>query len=413
MTTFAAWPQNYITQAGTLFLSYEETTDTTNTGTGAAFTKDTSIVTVGSASLKVVTGAGNVAEVRKSSASIPATWGGKVGLLVYIPDYTKVATIGVYMAKEAAYTNFLLAQYNVNASAVNKFNGWHYIELGAGAQSTLKWATTGTTDVNTAVADMKVRVTPQGAEQATVYLDALYYGPRQRAKLLIMFDDGYDSVIDNGTSYLDTLGLKSTCGIIGSLIGQAGYMTEANLATLYAAGHDLCPHGETALPTLGTYAAMVADVQRNQEYLRSRGYTRAVNYYVYPNGEHEISAGDQTVFNALRACGIRWSRKASAKQAISPLCTADQLLCMPIIGHALADSNASIQAEIDGIILNAWTGILMFHRVLDAGASTSIDIATSDFEILASYISQKSVAGLLDVVTVSEWHLGLTQPQLV
>ena len=73
-------------------------------------------------------------ELKLPVFSAAANSQGRVGLWVYIPDYTKVGNLTLHLAKEVAYTNFAAFTYKVmdTGGNRNRFNGWHFVGWKAG-----------------------------------------------------------------------------------------------------------------------------------------------------------------------------------------------------------------------------------------------------------------------------------------
>lgn len=125
------------------------------------------------------------------------------------------------------------------------------------------------------------------------------------AAVLFGFDDGADDVYENALPILQAAGYPATAYVISDLVGTAGYMTEAQLIALDAAGWDVANHttGHTALDTQ-TLEQQTAAMTGCAEYLEGIGLTRGARHLAYPYGARN---GDTTA--AMAAAGILTSRE--------------------------------------------------------------------------------------------------------
>jgi hypothetical protein len=97
-------------------------------------------------------------------------------------------------------------------------------------------------------------------------------------------DDGADDVYSVLKPLFDSKGIVGCCLIITGFIGTAGYMTEANLQTLYSTGWEFLGHGVTYANNLSEFPVDAdLDYQLNEgckQWLENKGYT--MKGFVYP-----------------------------------------------------------------------------------------------------------------------------------
>jgi len=110
-----------------------------------------------------------------------------------------------------------------------------------------------------------------------------------RPLLTLTFDDGYSSTFDYGLPLLQQYGYASTQFIITDLIGQTGYMTQANVKTLYTDGQEVASHTVTHTDlTSETAAQVTTELSQSQQSLVS--WTGApVTDFAYPYGLYNSS----------------------------------------------------------------------------------------------------------------------------
>lgn len=419
---------------------FDSTRGLTNTGTGATFALDATIRNRGRASLKVTTGAGNHAEVELNPCGLVSHQGVFV-LRFYVEDYTKVSLISVYLAKDTSYTNFAIFNYNIAGIPGFQRNGWHEFRFsGSSYAAGGEVAFTGGafTIAETAIQRMKVRITPVAAQVAVVDLDSFETNPQQsKASILITSDDAYQSWYDSGIAYLDSKGIKSTLycigGSLGTGAGDAAFMSEANVVSMYATGHDIATHGATDLSSLANPGARYADIVANRDYLVTRGMTRGAYHYAWPNGVYEMSAGDRSLRDAIYSAGMLTARGTNSMTTYGAsgffvngpdfvinhdACLfASNLANLPIIGHnGTSDVGvsqlAALIARIDRVVAEKATGILMFHKI-GSSPVDSLHCPLADFQSIINAIKAYVDAGTAECLTISEWYRKLVAGKTV
>src|SRR5215469_17521463 len=102
-----------------------------------------------------------------------------------------------------------------------------------------------------------------------------YYRP----KVIIAFDDDYQSSYDYGYQYLKNYGMQGTEFVISSTVNGLGRTTTAELQEMYNYGWDMCNHTTTHpdLRTL-TQAQIVSEYQTCATYLVANGWVRNNGY---------------------------------------------------------------------------------------------------------------------------------------
>lgn len=370
------------------------------TGT-AAIAQDATIQRSGprTVRLNVAQGTGQVLMVHAISPANMLDRKGRVGAWVYVQDYTKInqMTLKVSLG-DSSFTNGVFQSYSM-ADGDKQFNGWHFVSF-AGAEFGGTWGAPNFETQAVAAVALEVQA---GAGGAVLYLDSFVVGWRSVARLMITQDDGYAAWFSQGLPVLEAFGLRATMSIIAALVGTAPqWVTSAQLRQAYARGHDLCPHGQNALNTLPTDDARRADIQFNVKYLEGLGLTRALKYYVYPNGVYQTAPGNQGIINALKSLGIR-----AARGTTSPRTTkigaglGDNRYLLPIIGDDAATSFDTIKARLDAAVLNGDLCHLMYHDLAQSGAA-GITVNVDKLARVCEYVAELQALGKLRVITASQ-----------
>jgi len=231
-------------------------------------------------------------------------------------------------------------------------------------------------------------------EGRTIYYGGLFAGYRQRAKLVISFDDGYDDHFAEAYGYMNPLGLKGACLINSDSIDTATYMTSANLRTLDAAGWDLLNHGSNHDGMVTGAATYEADVITGKNFLA--GITsQASNIFGVAGGQY-TNEGTQI----LKQQGYQYIRGIN-----SGYCNFSQGLVSRYNFPSKILQNTdtftgTAKPYLDDLISKGVCGSLYIHKLEASGGSNSFAIA--EFQATIDYIYQLKQRGQVDVVTFSE-----------
>lgn len=107
----------------------------------------------------------------------------------------------------------------------------------------------------------------------------------KRPVIVFIDDDSKSSVMSKILPIVQSKGIPVSIATVTGAIGTAGYLTEANLATLKAAGCEVCSHTHThtSLTSL-TKSQLINELDTSLNWLRSRGYEST--HLVYPYGDN-------------------------------------------------------------------------------------------------------------------------------
>lgn len=369
----------------------------TNGATGAI---DETVTRDGSPTLRVTRATAGTSTVRILHAKTPVLdRNGRVGVWVYVPDYTLLTAFAPKIALgDDTFGTGYFQTYSFTDSD-KQYNGWHFVSF-SGADWTGVWGTPNW--ATQPVFQIWFDVITSSAN-ATVYFDQWQIGWTGVPQIMITDDDGYANWFTRGLPVLNAYGLKSSASIIGGLIGtNTTWATEQMLADAYYQGHELTPHGAQALSLLANEAAREADIQANRNYLTSRGYTKGSDFYIYPNGVYQLSAGDQEIINILKRNGFKAARGTTSPRYARPAAGyADNRWLLPIIGMDTSTSATTIKQRIDLGVANGGLMILMLHDIVLSGGST-VDVTVDKLDEVCKYIAELIGQGKLTNVTPSQ-----------
>jgi peptidoglycan/xylan/chitin deacetylase (PgdA/CDA1 family)/uncharacterized protein YjdB len=219
----------------------------------------------------------------------------------------------------------------------------------------------------------------------------------------INFDDGYQSMYDNGLPILDAAGLKSTQYIITQKVGWDGYVTLDEVLQMYNHGHEIGVHTRTHpnLTTL-TEAEMTDEIVGAKQDLISWGITPTT--LAYPFGGY-----NPTVEGVVQSAGLRGARDSDLGYNSSgvgltfggPLDhdTRPLVLWSEAAEMDMHTTLSDITSEIDYAVANNLWLIILFHRVDETDPCCApISVDHSLIQGTVDYLVQ----GRVSVVTNNE-----------
>ncbi len=374
--------------AGTLLDDYENSTSLVYSGTaGGSGVLDTTFKKTGSSSVKLTAPAsGNYYATRTVSLSGLNT--GAWGFWVYIPTIANVASVALYLSSSTTFATFFSKTY----SGIHQ--GWNFIQLDQAS-----FGNTGGESWSNTFVRARVRVNASAAGSGIAYFDTLSYGVSDRPRIVITFDDNWDSAYSEGYIYMQSKGFKGTQYIVSSYVDGVGRVTLANLQTMNTNGWDIANHTATHpnLSSLATQAAVEDEISICKSYLQTNGFTRALNYLAYPQGGY-----NNTVLAAAAAQGVLLATTVVSVPEPTVRGIGESLL---VNRYSINNTEtlAAVKGYVDLAVASGTTSIINFHKLVTSSvASTEWNIA--DFQALIDYIKTKTDANQLDVLTITQWR---------
>lgn len=294
--------------------------------------------------------------------------------------------------------------------ALSRFKqGWNFVELPVGAM-------TGTSTIGAAHNSIRLQIRHNNAGGAatiiTVYGAWLTTGTGV-GKVMLDFDDQFITQYTQAFAYMRTKGLVGNIAVIAQAVGKSAgqidaydYCTLDQLREMWAAGWDMMTHGyypHNGAPLSSNEAAITADLASNKAYLADNGLTGAEDHYVFPAGQVVYPAS----LNALAANQFVGARTTSNQPTCTQVFGVDDVRLIGGYNIAAATGLATLQSAVDLAVNSGSTVILYGHRIVTPAVDTGNEITVADFRTLIDYIVTKRDAGLIDVVTRSQWVAGL------
>lgn len=376
-----------VTNEGILVEGFETIGDWTVRGEGA--TQEVVTGKVGNA-LKLNATGGNVADTTKTisqdfSAVTNFIW------WVYVEDISVWKKVGIYMSSTTNFSKF----FAIGLLVSNFHNGWNRICIDKS-----KFSNSGEEDWANIMIRLRIVNTPEVGENAYIIVDDLRKDYTARPKVIITFDDGWQSVYDKAYPIMAANGQKGVAFIITNLIGGAGRLTLANLNTLYGIGWDILNHTHTHqhLPAIPE-TQMHTEIDNATAWLINNGFKSSSLFLAYPYGAY-----NQTVIDYLKLKGFVFAKSTRNASWQPQLNLSDDLpyqICVLTCNNVT--STGLVQEYIDRAINQSGLLVLSFHKIVDADADESTKYLTADFQIISDYLKTKSDANLLDVETFTNY----------
>ena len=220
-------------------------------------------------------------------------------------------------------------------------------------------------------------------------------------RVVLTFDDGYESVFDTAFPIMEQCGIKGTVYVNMGLIGNEGMMTLQQLHTLYDAGWTIASHtpNHTDLTTLTNIEDVKSILQTGIDWLKNNGFDRGADHFALPWGKY-----NDMVLQAMREVGIKTDRTVLLRMTGTPT---DDLLQISQEGpYGYDDTGAghyttltdAEQFIIDAIQSNASIFVMM-HEIVAVPLNTS-SWDTANFSAWMAYINQTGIM----TQTVDQWY---------
>lgn len=386
-----------------------------------------------------------------------------VGLWIKLPSYPDLKKVFLLLG-QGGFVNYFITTFEANDLEAS--NGWVFVQ-----RPKSQFVANGSADWANPVTIVRVGVTAESTASGgeTLQVGPLYLSLNTRTKVLLFTDDSNVTDLTEYHAYINPKGMVATSSTYQDNIGQAGFLTEANLATLAASGWDIVAHSKAEFTYTGTVTAtgavltdsgadfvagdLVGAVLTNtttgatatctandtttaagvlssgewttgdgykinvaqsvqaanmlaiKDYLSGLGYSGG-KYFALPGGKFDLNT-----IAAAQSVGVealRTTIQFSYNPAISPNLFSfhARATASNILTGTDAENIAKLLAELDDAIANKSSIAFFTHRI-DAGASGSIHTNKAVFQGFIDGLEERVNAGKCDVVTWSQFIEGL------
>ena len=216
------------------------------------------------------------------------------------------------------------------------------------------------------------------------------YKNKPTAIAIITFDDNERSTLTQGKPILDALGFKGVQFVIGSTADAMSqdYLNWNDYDQLYQEGWDVSNHTYSH-PLLTTLDDNNLELEINgmRDILLSHGYTRSADFFAYPYGNFNLNVINKVKEHNKLARGVNdWQYSAHPSSELG-----DYYL---LRSHEESEDIQMQYSDIDLAISRGQLLVYLFH---------DISGYTQKFSDIMTYLKLKQDAGLIKVMTMSEY----------
>ncbi len=316
-------------------------------------------------------------------------------LWTYVPDAKSINLISLYFTSENEKFNSNFNKYFIaSLGSFRLSDGWNRFKVLKSA-----FVNHGGEDWNNTMKQVRLKVEKSPDASTSVMFDELTFNENGRAKILISFDDGWDSVFDRAYPVLIRNKQKATVFVITGSVGSKNYMNLSELAMLYNSGWDVSSHSVshndmTKLPE----QEMRIEINDSYDWLVDHGFTASAKFFAYPYGAYN----NRTIM-ALKEKGYVLSRTLKDPEIGDSfeLCQGDSLQLLRTIELKNITTDEQIREYIDFAITTNSTIIFTIHKIVDSDADNKTELLLSTFETMSDYLSSKRAQ--IDVVTFGDY----------
>ena len=385
----------YISDPGTLLEGFENVADWTVTGAGATAQNDANLFTQGSQSIQVNAVNGNYAYVTKSDLTLDLSVEDIFSFWVYIPDKSKLSNIIFYVTSTTSFSKYFSRTFSIYK------NGWNNLVLPKS-----RFTNTGSESWNNVMVKLRFRLNLISGQDISINFDELRFGIEGKTKIIVTFDDGWNSQIDKGYPIMAANGQRGVAFITTNAVGTGSYMTLAELTTLRDAGWDISNH-TAAHKHLATVSQeeMEADIDGGYDWLVANGFGNTAKFFAYPYGGYN----DAVVTKVKERHILARKTSLSTYAHFKIVNYYDLQYTLDALSVANYISVASVETEISTVIEAGGLLILLFHKIVDSDAYEGTEYLTADFQAISDYLKTKQDAGLLEVITFCDYYNALIE----
>lgn len=361
---------------------------------------------------------------------VPNVWTAITKAIDY--DFTNVSTIAfaIYIEDERAL-NYIQIRLTTDSTKANNVNNWStYFDSGQKFTATklqsgwnlVKMSKSDFTNVGGETwGNFKaIRIvfgvpstkynngftgnTLETVTKTTVGVGGIYLNPIHKIpKIMLNFDDSmcYAGIYP----YMRSKGIRGTiylCYDHTYEVGAGKYMTEAQHNEVYNAGWDIGCHSKTHTDMWYLDKdQLLWEWSTVLDYVLSKGWTRGAYFAAYPKAEYNTLE-----MEVIQSLGFKMARGRSL--GLIDYMTSDQMLGYPTYEIQSTTTLSSVTGWIDKAIERGTDMSLFTHYITDTTPPDSYGTTTTIFKSVVDYLVSKRDAGLLELVTASEYYAGLS-----
>ncbi len=387
--------QNYTHSTGTILNDFENPTEWTFIGDGTATEDPQNILYAPTQGVRL-TATTNAADLSYTS-TINQDWSGVDELVVYFYLHTPILSVSAITIWVSSYTNLSKSIYKSIVDPYTLQVGWNkFIILRS------DWNVETGESLDNTMVKIRLRIKSAAAAKADITFDSVYINRKQKAQIVLEFDDNGPTPYSVGYPILKENNMVATWFVNPDRFGTGGYVELEDIHTLHDEGWTIANHtwDHTHLTTL-TLPEQVEQIRSCRDFLIEEGFTRGAYHFAYPYGEY-----DDNSLIALERCGIKTGRVGGTTGHNYPEIYTPYLMKTT---YSMSSSTTfeTIKAVIDEAVAYGQSITILCHGISDS-PSISTTCYTDVFTAMVEYLEGLGDAYL---ATIDEWYEGLINPR--
>jgi len=387
---------SYVTSEGTLFEGFETFADWTKAA-GDSIEANSVNTREGVLSLKLnsVNGAATVADKTISKDFSAVT---NFIIWIYIHDLSTLEKCALWLSSTADWSK----NFNIEMTAGHFKAGWNRMvvakaQFGSGGGEV--WSNT--------MIRLRFKCEANTGEDTGASFDDLRYDYAGKAKCILTFDDTYANTYYRAKPIMDTNGQAGVAFVIIQDVGVGGKLSIAQMMTMQNAGWDISNHtyghwlNDQHLAAL-SQVEMEEAIDLGYDWLVDNGFSKGARFFGYPWGEYnqavltKVKERHRIARSTIEAWNVNLQPHFNLNDDDIEFLVRFKVLVS-------SDAPATVQGWIDNAIIQKGLLSLGFHNIVESGASGDTEYNQADFETISDYLKTKEDAGLIDIITFSDY----------
>lgn len=302
------------------------------------------------------------------------------------------SAMSVYLFTDTGYSKFYLKAINATDIVLNS---WNKIRL-----YKKDFTPNSAPDFNNIITRIQFAVAPKTDTNTVINIDNITANQQSLPKTVFTFDDGYSSVYTEAFPYMEARDINGTCFVISSAVGNANYMTLAQLTELHNAGWIISNHTAThqQLATLSK-AEQKIEIETCQNWLINNGFNNGADYIAFPYGSY-----NQDTLNLCAELDIKIARTTTNGINNTPFVN---LFKMNNVAYDTTISVANLKdLYVDKGLYQGGTTIPMLHAI-ETTTTQSYNMTIANFKTMIDY----HVLRKTDNLNIDELYKQLSNPR--
>jgi len=316
---------------------------------------------------------------------------------VYVHDLSSLSSIGIYFSS----TNDWSKYFSKIIEDANFKEGWNEVVL-----SKEDFGSSGGERWENVMVMFKLKCEPKAAKNSSVTFDDFRLNYKAKAVVIINFDDGFNSVYDRAYPILFNNQQRATVFVITSRVGKDPYMSKEKLEFLRNDGWDIANHSKSHLElTTFTLSEMEVEINDGYKWLAENGFGNTAGFFAYPFGKYN----DAVIKKVKEKHQLGRSVIDGYYQPHLKLNDDDLAYLIKAMSVTQKTSVQKAKDRINKVIEQNGLLVLLFHSLADDKTESDEEYLTSDFKQISDYLKTKQDAGLLEVMTLSDYYQAISK----